>query len=78
MTESVKIGEVMRAAGIGIVQEAGPGSKYSSGDVVYGMFGVYLVFAFVLGFSEQRLNFYDRFCIIGGTFEAVVHVLDTH
>ena len=60
MTESVKIGEVMRAAGIGIVQEAGPGSKYSSGDVVYGMFGVYLVFAFVFGFSEQRLNFYDR------------------
>lgn len=35
----VKIGEVMRAAGLGTVVETGPGSQFSVGDVVYGLFG---------------------------------------
>ena len=36
----VQIGEVMRAGGIGLVLEAGPGSKFKKGDAVRGMFGM--------------------------------------
>jgi len=36
----VKIGEVMRAQGLGVVILAGPGSKFVAGDVVSGAFGM--------------------------------------
>ena len=36
----VQIGEVMRAAGLGEVIEAGPGSKFQKGDIVDGVFGM--------------------------------------
>lgn len=35
----VKVGEVMRAGGIGVVVEAGPGSTLTKGDMVYGTLG---------------------------------------
>lgn len=35
----VAIGEVMRGGGIGVVVEAGEGSKYKLGDTMWGMFG---------------------------------------
>ncbi|KAJ7593099.1 hypothetical protein C8J56DRAFT_1045535 [Mycena floridula] len=35
----VKIGEVMRAIGLGVVVEAGPGSRFSPGQTVTGPFG---------------------------------------
>lgn len=37
--EPVKIGDVMRGSGLGVVIEAGPGSGLKVGDVVYGMLG---------------------------------------
>ncbi|KAG1773437.1 hypothetical protein EDD22DRAFT_976072 [Suillus occidentalis] len=35
----VKIGEVMRSVGLGVVVRVGEGSKFQKGDMVYGMFG---------------------------------------
>jgi NADPH-dependent curcumin reductase CurA len=35
----VKIGEVMRSGGLGVVVSVGEGSKFQKGDLVYGMFG---------------------------------------
>ncbi|KII90023.1 hypothetical protein PLICRDRAFT_159323 [Plicaturopsis crispa FD-325 SS-3] len=35
----VQIGEVMRAGGLGVILEAGPGSKYKPGQIVHGIFG---------------------------------------
>ncbi|KAG2157867.1 uncharacterized protein EDB93DRAFT_730644 [Suillus bovinus] len=35
----VKIGEVMRSGGLGVVVSVGEGSKFRKGDLVYGMFG---------------------------------------
>lgn len=37
--EPVKIGEVMRAGGVGTVIAAGSGSKYRAGDTVSGTLG---------------------------------------
>ena len=37
--EPVKIGEVMRGSGIGVVLEAGPGSRFKAGDMVDGLIG---------------------------------------
>lgn len=36
----VQIGEVMRAGALAEVVEAGPGSKFSKGDIVDGVFGM--------------------------------------
>lgn len=45
----VKIGEVMRALILGEVVETGPGSKFTKGDIVSGVFGMSsAVFAFGL------------------------------
>jgi NADPH-dependent curcumin reductase CurA len=35
----VKIGEVMRSGGLGVVVSVGEGSKFQKGDLVYGIFG---------------------------------------
>jgi NADPH-dependent curcumin reductase CurA len=37
--EPVKLGDVMRAAGLATVVAAGPSSKFRAGDVVYGVVG---------------------------------------
>lgn len=37
--EPVKIGDVMRGSGIGVVVEAGSGSRFKVGDVVNGLIG---------------------------------------
>ena len=37
--EPVKIGDVMRGSGIGVVTEAGPGSRFKAGDIVDGLIG---------------------------------------
>jgi NADPH-dependent curcumin reductase CurA len=37
--EPVKLGDVMRAAGLATVVSAGPESKFRTGDVVYGVVG---------------------------------------
>ncbi|KAF9048737.1 alcohol dehydrogenase [Panaeolus papilionaceus] len=36
----VKIGEVMRAGGLGVIVDAGPGSKFKAGDYVSGAWGM--------------------------------------
>ena len=38
--EPVKIGDVMRGSGIGIIVEAGPSSRFKAGDVVDGLIGL--------------------------------------
>jgi len=38
----VKIGEVMRATGLGIVVSVGEGSEFKKGDVVHGPLGTYM------------------------------------
>ena len=37
--EPVKIGDVMRGSGIGVVVEAGPGSRFKIGETVNGLIG---------------------------------------
>ena len=43
--EPVKIGDVMRSNGMGIVVEAGPGSRFKEGDIIEGLTGHYHVSA---------------------------------
>jgi NADPH-dependent curcumin reductase CurA len=38
----VKIGEVMRAIGLGTVMDTGKGSRFRKGDIVQGSFGEYI------------------------------------
>jgi NADPH-dependent curcumin reductase CurA len=59
----VKIGEVMRSVGLGVVVRVGEGSKFQKGDMVYGMFGAS---ARTLLFSQPRphviMRRMDRVC----------------
>ena len=45
--EPVKIGDVMRGTGLGVVLEAGPGSRLKVGDVVDGLLGLWRLFAWL-------------------------------
>lgn len=40
--EPVKIGDVMRGGGLGVVVEAGPDSRFKPGDIVDGLLGYYI------------------------------------
>ncbi|CDO70644.1 hypothetical protein BN946_scf184756.g10 [Trametes cinnabarina] len=51
----VKIGEVMRAGGIAEVVEAGPGSAFKKGDIVFGSFG-WAEYAVVQDKHAQKLQ----------------------
>ncbi|KAG2347740.1 NAD(P)-binding protein [Suillus weaverae] len=51
----VKIGEVMRAGGLGVVVGVGEGSKFQKGDLVFGMFG-WTEYAVVDDKSIQKIS----------------------
>jgi len=66
----VQIGEVMRAAGLGVVVQVGEGSKFREGDIVSGVVGEFVWMLFEILNSRYLLTLrtmkrMDRVCCDG-------------
>ena len=49
--------QVMRAAGLGVVVEVGPGSTFNVGDRVTGSWGVFLVFPYYISLFHLSFRY---------------------
>ncbi|KAG6813926.1 hypothetical protein H0H92_005775 [Tricholoma furcatifolium] len=68
----VKIGEVMRAQGLGVIVEAGPGTSFSVGDTVTGAWGASACYLVLVHPSKRRQGMTEYAVVKAKTVQKVV------